>query len=59
MLIETLIRKQLGLKAHRVTKVEEVGEQMVVHIDRLGTRLLRCGVCRLRCRHVHSLRRER
>lgn len=59
MLIETFIRKQLGLKAHRVTKVEQTGEQMTISIDRLGTRLLRCGVCRRRCRHVHSIREER
>ena len=59
MLIETFIRKQLGLKAHRVTKVEQNGEQMTVSIDRLGTRLLRCGVCRRRCRQVHSIREER
>jgi hypothetical protein len=42
VLIETFIRKQLALKAHRVTKVEETGEQMIVHIDRQGKRLLRC-----------------
>ncbi len=59
MLIETFIRKQLGLKAHRVTKVEQTGEQMAVYIDRLGRRLLRCGVCRRRCRQVHSIREER
>ena len=59
MLIETFIRKQLGLKAHRVTKVEQIGEQMTISIDRLGTRLLRCGVCRRRCRRVHSIREER
>ena len=34
MLIETFIRKQLGLKAHRVTKVEQTGEQMTISIDR-------------------------
>jgi len=43
VLIETFIRKQLRLKAHTVTKVEETGECMLVHIDRLGQRLLRCG----------------
>jgi len=59
VLIETFIRKQLGLKAHRVTKVEETGEQMAVHIDRLGKRLLRCGVCRQRCLQVHSIRKAR
>ncbi|MGH9993048.1 MAG: ISL3 family transposase [Nitrososphaera sp.] len=32
---------------------------MLVYIDRLGGRLLRCGVCRQRCRQVHSVRPER
>ena len=54
MLIETFIRKQLGLKAHTVTKVEEGEGEMIIHIDRLGKRLLRCGLCRQRCRKVHS-----
>ena len=59
MLIETFIRKQLRLKAHTVTKVEETGECMLVYIDRLGKRLLRCGVCRQRCLEVHDIREER
>lgn len=59
VLIETFIRKQLRLKAHTVTRVEETEEAMVVHIDRLGRRLLRCGVCQQRCRAVHSTRPER
>ena len=59
MLVETFIRKQLGLKAHRVTKVEESEEQLIVYIDQLGKRRLRCGVCGQRCRHVHSIRKER
>jgi transposase len=36
VLIETFIRKQLALKAHTVTQVEETDECMVVQIDRLG-----------------------
>lgn len=59
MLIETFIRKQLRLKAHTVTQVEETEECMLVQIDRLGKRLLRCGVCRRRCREVHDIRRAR
>ena len=59
VLIETFIRKQLHLKAHTVTKVEETDEYMLVHIDRLGKRLLRCGVCRQRCLEVHDIRPER
>lgn len=59
MLIETFLRKQLKLKAHTVTKVEETERYMIVHIDRLGRRLLRCGVCRQRCRKVHGVRKAR
>src|SRR6266849_5878450 len=59
VLIETFIRKQLRLKAHTVTQVEETEECMLVHIDRLGRRLLRCGVCRQRCEEVHDVRKER
>jgi transposase len=58
-LIETFLRKQLGLKAHTVTKVEETEKFMIVHIDRLGSRLLRYGLCRQRCRKVHSTLRPR
>ena len=59
MLIETFIRKQLRLKAHTVTKVEETETGLLVDIDRLGKRLLRCGVCRQRCRGVQSVRPAR
>ena len=58
MLIETFVRKQLRLKAHTVSKVVEQ-EAMIVYIERRGHRLLRCGVCHLRCREVHSVRLER
>ena len=59
MRIETFIRKQLCLKAHTVTRVEETDECMRVYIDRLGSRLLRCGVCGKRCREVHDIRKQR
>ena len=59
VLIETFIRKQLRLTAHTVTKVEETEKYLIVHIDRLGRRLLRCGVCRQRCLKVHSVRKTR
>ena len=59
MLIETFIRKQLRLKAHRVIKVETNEESMIIEIDRLGNRRLRCGVCRKPCRGVHSIRKWR
>ena len=59
VLIKTFIRKQLRLKAHTATEVEQSDERMIVRIDRLGKRLLRCGVCRQRCREVHDDRAER
>src|ERR1700729_3518027 len=59
VLIETFIRKQLRLKAHTVTKVEETAEHMLVFIDRLGQRLLRCGVRRQRCRGGPEGRKQR
>jgi len=59
VLIETFIRKQLGLKAHRVTKVESHEDSLIIFIDRMGKRLLRCGVCRKRCLGVHSVQKER
>ena len=59
VLVETFIRKQLGLKAHTVKRVEQTAEFMIIPIDRLGDRLLRCGLCRQRCREVHSVRKER
>lgn len=59
MLIETFLRKQLGLKAHTVKNVEETEKFIIADIDRLGSRLLRCGVCRQRCRKVHSVCKRR
>lgn len=52
--METFIRKQLKMKAHWVPKVEETPEGVVVWIDRLGQRLLRCGRYGLVVRQVHS-----
>jgi len=57
--VETFIRKLLRLKAHRVTVVETSPEQVVVEIDRLKSRALRCGVCRGRCKKVHQVEEAR
>jgi len=40
-----------------VTKVEEIEGDMIIHIDRLGKRLLRCGLCRRRRRKVPSVQK--
>jgi transposase len=55
---ETFIRKLLRLKAHKVTRIEEGEHRVVVHIDRYGSRLLRCSVCRLLCRKTHGAPRK-
>ena len=59
MQVETFIRKLLRLKAHRVTVVETSPEQVMVEIDRLKSRALRCGVCRGRCKKVHQVEEAR
>ena len=59
MLMETFIRKQLGLKAHKVTAVEQTQTGLVVHVDRLGKRRLRCGLCRRPAGQVYDLQRQR
>ena len=59
MQVETFIRKLLRLKAHRVTVVETSPEQVVVEIDWLKSRALRCGVCRGRCKKVHQVEEAR
>jgi transposase len=47
MRLETYIRKALGLKAHRVVRVDhdETTREVVVQIDRLDHRRLQCGEC--------------
>jgi transposase len=45
VLVETCIRKGLGLKAHRVVAVREEADAVVAEIDRLGRRRLRCSSC--------------
>jgi transposase len=59
MRMETFIRKSLRLKAHTVVKVEErEGEGvLVVYIERLGSRRLRCGECGLQTQRVAPTRR--
>jgi hypothetical protein len=54
--METFIRRSLGLKAHTVVKVEErevEGErELLIYVERLGQRRLRCGVCGLQAQRV-------
>ena len=47
MRVETFITKALGLRAHRVVKIEEdeAARNLVVHLDRREHRRLQCGEC--------------
>jgi transposase len=55
VLVETLIRELLGLRAHRVVAVEQDAEQMVIRIDRLGRRRMGCRACGRSCAQVHHV----
>jgi ribosomal protein L34E len=59
--METFIRKSLGLKAHTVVTVEEREAEgaLVVHVERLDSRRLRCGECGLEAQRVAPTRRVR
>jgi hypothetical protein len=61
MRMDTFIRRWLGLKAHTVVKVEEreaEGErELLVYVERLGQRHLRCGVCGLQAKRMAPTRR--
>jgi transposase len=59
MRMETFIRKSLGLKAHTVVQVEarEAAAEVMVHIERLGHRRLRCGACGREAKRVAPTRR--
>jgi hypothetical protein len=58
VLVEIFIRKRLRWEAHTVAKVEEIYQGVWEHIDGPGKRLLRCRVCRQRCREVHDIRTQ-
>ena len=47
MRMETFITKALGLRAHRVVKIEEdeAARNLVVHLDRREHRRPQCGEC--------------
>lgn len=50
MLIESIVRKTLGLKYHRVVKVEEHEEGLLIHLDAKRRRKLTCSHCGRRAR---------
>jgi transposase len=58
MRMETFIKKALGLKAHGVVRVDEPAPgELVVWVERVGQRRLRCGACGRRAARVAAVRR--
>ena len=56
MVVETCIRKGLGLKAHRVVAVREQEDALVAEIERIGRRRLRCSGCGGVAKHTKGRR---
>ncbi len=52
--METFIRKQLAMKSHYITQIEETDEAVIAHVARIGKRQLRCSHCRAACRRTHG-----
>lgn len=59
MRLETFIRKSLRLKAHTVTEVQERPDGVLVRIDRIQGRRVRCGACGRRTPRVVHRQSER
>jgi transposase len=59
VLVETCIRKGLGLKAHRVVAVREQEDALVAEIERIGRRRLRCSGCGGVAKHTKGRRPRR
>jgi len=59
MRLSTFIRKALGLKAHRVVRVEEddASPAVIIHLDRWEHRRLECGECGRAAMRVARTRR--
>lgn len=58
MLVESIVRKTLGLKDHRVVGVEEASGGLVAHLELKGRRRLPCSGCRRRGRVRDRLARR-
>jgi len=59
MRLEYCIRRWLGLKAHRVVRVEESEDRLVAEIEAIPGRLPRCGCCGRQVRRTKGRLRRR
>ena len=59
VLMNSIIRKTLGLKYHRVVRIRKSMSEIEIKIDRIRRRLLACGQCGQRSRVRDRLRERR
>jgi transposase len=52
--METFIRKELRMKSHYITHIDETDQVVIAHVARIGKRKLRCSGCRATCRRTHG-----
>jgi hypothetical protein len=45
MLMNSIIRKTLGIKDHRIVRVKKEIKGIEIYMDRIGRRRLSCGQC--------------
>lgn len=54
MRMETFIRKQLRMKSHYVSRIEETDSTLIAYVERIGRRRLSCSRCRRPCPKTHG-----
>jgi len=52
--METFIRKQLRMKSHYVSRIEETDSTLIAYVERIGRRRLSCSRCRRPCPKTHG-----
>jgi len=57
--MENIVKRTLGIKDHRIVKIEDGIENMVIHLSAIRRRHLPCGACGRRARPVDRVKTER
>lgn len=59
MHLENIVKQTLGIKDHRIVKIDADTANMVIHLAAITRRHLPCGVCGKRAKRVDRVRSER
>ena len=59
MHLENIVKRTLEIKDHRITQIEEHGDNLTVHLEAISNRRLRCGSCRRRGRQADQVKNKR